>query len=176
MRCTKLLMRSTTLHNLSLRWLYFHTSLLSPFWARWIRSYVLFTQLLFAVLQMMFIAEVDKWTLILGHRVHRGIQKFLSLQPLSGMHHVHVLIRRGVWGHLLLLSLDVQLSGVPRRDRGHLFLIRLEVQVGSISSRMILTRWYVSNVSIIFDAPSLFLHHLLCVLLNFVAFLCIFWN
>jgi hypothetical protein len=35
-------------------------------------------------------------------------------------------------------------------------------------------RWYVSNVSIIFDAPCLFLHHLLCVLLHFVAFLCIF--
>jgi hypothetical protein len=24
--------------------------------------------------------------------------------------------------------------------------------------------WYVSNVSIIFDAPCLFMHHLLCVL------------
>jgi hypothetical protein len=36
--------------------------------------------------------------------------------------------------------------------------------------------WYVSNVSIIFDAPCLFLHHLLSVLLHFVAFLCIFWN
>jgi hypothetical protein len=36
--------------------------------------------------------------------------------------------------------------------------------------------WYVSNVSIIFDAPCLFLHHLLCVLLQFVTFLCIFWN
>jgi hypothetical protein len=36
--------------------------------------------------------------------------------------------------------------------------------------------WYVSNVSIIFDAPCLFLHHLLCVLLHFVVFLCIFWN
>jgi hypothetical protein len=34
--------------------------------------------------------------------------------------------------------------------------------------------WYVSNVSIIFDAPCLFMHHLLCVLLHFVAFLCIF--
>jgi hypothetical protein len=33
---------------------------------------------------------------------------------------------------------------------------------------------YVSNVSIIFDAPCLFIHHLLCVLLHFVAFLCIF--
>jgi hypothetical protein len=36
--------------------------------------------------------------------------------------------------------------------------------------------WYVSNVSIIFDAPCLFLHHLLSVLLHFVAFLCIFRN
>jgi hypothetical protein len=36
--------------------------------------------------------------------------------------------------------------------------------------------WYVSNVSVIFDAPCLFIHHLLCVLLHFVAFLCIFWN
>jgi hypothetical protein len=36
--------------------------------------------------------------------------------------------------------------------------------------------WYVSNVSIIFYAPCLFLHHLLSVLLHFVAFLCIFWN
>jgi hypothetical protein len=37
-------------------------------------------------------------------------------------------------------------------------------------------RWYVSNVSIIFDAPCLFLHHLLSVLLHFVVFLCIFRN
>jgi hypothetical protein len=36
--------------------------------------------------------------------------------------------------------------------------------------------WYVSNVSIIFDALCLFLHHLLNVLLHFVAFLCIFQN
>jgi hypothetical protein len=36
--------------------------------------------------------------------------------------------------------------------------------------------WYVSNVSIIFDAPCLFLHHLLYVLLHFVAFLFIFQN
>jgi hypothetical protein len=36
--------------------------------------------------------------------------------------------------------------------------------------------WYVSNVSIIFDAPCLFLHHLPCVLLHFVAFLCDFQN
>jgi hypothetical protein len=37
-------------------------------------------------------------------------------------------------------------------------------------------RWYVSNVSIIFDAPCSFMHHLLCVLWHFVAFLCIFQN
>jgi hypothetical protein len=36
--------------------------------------------------------------------------------------------------------------------------------------------WYVSNVSMIFDAPCLFLHHLLSVSLHFVAFLCIFRN
>jgi hypothetical protein len=36
--------------------------------------------------------------------------------------------------------------------------------------------WYVSNVSIIFDAPCLLLHHLLSVLLHFVAFLCIYQN
>jgi hypothetical protein len=30
--------------------------------------------------------------------------------------------------------------------------------------------WYVSNVSINFDAPCLFIHHLLCVLLHFVVF------
>jgi hypothetical protein len=36
--------------------------------------------------------------------------------------------------------------------------------------------WYISNVSIIFDAPCLFLHYLLYVLLHFMAFLCIFRN
>jgi hypothetical protein len=40
----------------------------------------------------------------------------------------------------------------------------------------ILALWYVSNVSIIFHAPCLFLHHLLSVSLHFMAFLCIFWN
>jgi hypothetical protein len=40
----------------------------------------------------------------------------------------------------------------------------------------LLEDWYVSNVSIIFDAPSLFLHHLPCVSLHFVAFLCDFRN
>jgi hypothetical protein len=36
--------------------------------------------------------------------------------------------------------------------------------------------WYVSNVSITFDAPCLFLHHLPIVSLHFVALLCIFRN
>jgi hypothetical protein len=36
--------------------------------------------------------------------------------------------------------------------------------------------WYVSNVSIILDAPCLFLHHLFYVLLHFMALLCIFRN
>jgi hypothetical protein len=40
----------------------------------------------------------------------------------------------------------------------------------------VLLHWYVSNLSIIFYAPCLFIHHLLCVLLHFVAFLCIFQN
>jgi hypothetical protein len=40
----------------------------------------------------------------------------------------------------------------------------------------ILGYWYVSNVSIIFDAPCLFLHHLPIVSLHLVAFLCIFRN
>jgi hypothetical protein len=38
------------------------------------------------------------------------------------------------------LSLDIQLRGVPRRDRGHLLLSRLEVQLGSIISSLILIR------------------------------------
>jgi hypothetical protein len=41
---------------------------------------------------------------------------------------------------------------------------------------MLIDNWYVSNVSIIFYAPCLFIHHLLCVLLHFVEFLCIFRN
>jgi hypothetical protein len=36
--------------------------------------------------------------------------------------------------------------------------------------------WYVSNISIIFYAPCLFMHHLHYVLLYFVAFLCDFRN
>jgi hypothetical protein len=51
----------------------------------------------------------------------------------------------------------------------------------SISSQNLIKQilgdmWYVSNVSIIFDAPCLFLHHLPNVLLHFVALLCIFRN
>jgi hypothetical protein len=114
-------MRLPALHDLSLCWLYFYASRLSPFWSVCSRSYVMFTPLSLDVLLMMFIAEVDKWTRIAGHRIHRGIQRFLCLQPLPGMHHVHVLIRMGVWGHLLLISLDVQLHDVQRRDRCHPF-------------------------------------------------------
>jgi hypothetical protein len=36
--------------------------------------------------------------------------------------------------------------------------------------------WYISNVSIIFDAPCLFSHHLPIVSLHLVALLCIFRN
>jgi hypothetical protein len=42
--------------------------------------------------------------------------------------------------------------------------------------RYSLAVWYVSNVSIIFDAPCLFLHHLPTVSLHFVAVLYIFRN
>jgi hypothetical protein len=40
----------------------------------------------------------------------------------------------------------------------------------------LLGTWYISNVSIIFDAPCLFLHHLYNVSLHLVALLCIFRN
>jgi hypothetical protein len=33
-----------------------------------------------------------------------------------------------------------------------------------------MSSWYVPNITIIFDAPCLFIHHLLCVLLHFMAF------
>jgi hypothetical protein len=42
--------------------------------------------------------------------------------------------------------------------------------------KYVLRMSYVSNVSIIFDAPCLFLHHLPIVSLHFVALLCIFQN
>jgi hypothetical protein len=41
---------------------------------------------------------------------------------------------------------------------------------------LVLAHWYVSNVSIIFDAPCLFSHHLPIVSLHLVALLCIFRN
>jgi hypothetical protein len=50
--------------------------------------------------------------------------------------------------------------------------------MGKISRRVLQLRrhWYVSNVSIIFCAPCLFLHHLPCVSLHIVVFLCDFRN
>jgi hypothetical protein len=51
-----------------------------------------------------------------------------------------------------------------------------ELRHGLAQNRVDLARSYVSNVSIIFDAPCLFLHHLLSISLHFMARLCIFWN
>jgi hypothetical protein len=61
-----------------------------------------------------------------------------------------------------------------RSDLG-LFLF---VIVGKILFSMLRnpSAWYIQNVSIIFDAPCLFLHHFLSVSLHFVTLLCIFWN
>jgi hypothetical protein len=50
----------------------------------------------------------------------------------------------------------------------------LEVQLSEVLSGQ--EGWYVSNVSIIFDAPCLFVHHLPTISLHFVALLCIFRN
>jgi hypothetical protein len=36
--------------------------------------------------------------------------------------------------------------------------------------------WYVSNISIIFNAPFLFYTNCLVFCLHFMAFLCVFWN
>jgi hypothetical protein len=58
-----------------------------------------------------------------------------------------------------------------RRRRN--FSLRLKRGAGWVTKH---EDWYVSNVSIIFDAPCLFLHHLLDVSLHFVALLCIFRN
>jgi hypothetical protein len=55
----------------------------------------------------------------------------------------------------------------------------VDVSVATEPSRhlhLVLDDWYVSNVSIIFDAPCLLLHHLPNVSLHFVALLCIFRN
>jgi hypothetical protein len=43
-------------------------------------------------------------------------------------------------------------------------------------NNLVINLWYVSNVSIIFDAPCLFLHYLPNVSLHLVALLCIFRN
>jgi hypothetical protein len=53
-----------------------------------------------------------------------------------------------------------------------------EALPGTLPERGITTEglWYVSNVSIIFDAPCLFLHHLPIVSWHLVALLCIFRN
>jgi hypothetical protein len=58
------------------------------------------------------------------------------------------------------------------RRKGH---VNMDADLWHIGATLIeLAAWYVSSVSIIFDVPCLFLHHLLSVLLHFVAFLCIF--
>jgi hypothetical protein len=57
-----------------------------------------------------------------------------------------------------------------------LLLLLVHYVVPKVHSGRPINRWYVSNVSIIFDAPCLFLHHLSTVSLHFVALLCIFRN
>jgi hypothetical protein len=61
--------------------------------------------------------------------------------------------------------------GKPGYQTTNFSNISVEMRFGGLNWA---TKWYVSNVSIIFDAPCLFIHHLLCVLLHFVAFLYIF--
>jgi hypothetical protein len=109
-----------------------------------------------------------------------------------------------LWFHLILLNLFCVILNVGRDDDficlhfvfkckiinnalilGELSYIFYNILLGLISIGigyccktnlffLILSVWYVSNVSIIFDAPCMFVHHLLWVLLHFVAFLCIF--
>jgi hypothetical protein len=62
---------------------------------------------------------------------------------------------------------------------GHARRLRLVQQIQHGFQRVtwgLLAQWYVSNVSIIFYAPCLFIYYLLCVLLHFMVFLCIFRN
>jgi hypothetical protein len=61
-------------------------------------------------------------------------------------------------------------SGAEERTRyTELSVLRLKLYMWHAT-------WYVSNVSIIFDAPCLFLYYLSCVSLHFAAFLCDFRN
>jgi hypothetical protein len=61
----------------------------------------------------------------------------------------------------------------PNHERGHyqLYLDYFHPTRPIFDAQRFWCRyWYVSNISIIFDAPCLFLHHLLSVLLHFMAF------
>jgi hypothetical protein len=91
----------------------------------------------------------------------------------------HMVARPSPWPHHHMVrpggpSSDISLSPIssPRweKPRGWISFPWNILQAAAIAV------WYVSNVSIIFYATCLFIHHLLCVLLHFVAFLCIFWN
>jgi hypothetical protein len=63
-----------------------------------------------------------------------------------------------------------------RRLGKFIIIWRYGSSISTIALLDVATAWYVSNVSIIFDAPCLFLHHLPNVSLHFVALLCIFRN
>jgi hypothetical protein len=67
-------------------------------------------------------------------------------------------------------------SGEERRRRLKVFVEPAHTHKQVLCSQLAMRLWYVSNVSIIFDAPCLFLHHLPIVSLHLVAFLCIFRN
>jgi hypothetical protein len=82
-------------------------------------------------------------------------------------------IRSVQWSHLMPPSTGKALGWVLPQLKHPLLLRSLNIRPSPISD---MGMWYVSNVSIIFDVPCLFIHHSLCVLLHFVAFLCIFLN
>jgi hypothetical protein len=87
-------------------------------------------------------------------------------------------ITLGAWvnlvgfGKLSLVSSNITLDRVQKRVHGGLGLGQREEVGGewaragkmACAIRHANGHWYVSNVSIFFDAPFLFLHHLLCVL------------
>jgi hypothetical protein len=63
------------------------------------------------------------------------------------------------------------------KNRGDLGSVSWSAAIGGIvRAHGVAGAWYVSNVSIIFDAPCLFLHHFPTISLHFVAFLCDFRN